>query len=89
MLYLNDEDSSAIDTIFREPGPDSQVMIMIRDTYFNDWKFYQIAIDSDGLKLDFKPIDSDVSYCYRRRCTYNETFVITVPQYYLEKKEVV
>lgn len=45
--------------------------------YHYNWRFYYSAVDLDGKKCEFIPIDDNV-FCRRRECTFTEHFAITL-----------
>lgn len=58
------------------------------ETYYNDWRFYNQAYDSDGKKLDFVPITQKVGSCGPGRCSKDEHVAINVTKDYLIAHQV-
>lgn len=63
--------------------PGLTYQIYTYETYYNDWRFYNQAYDSDGKKLDFVPVTQKVGSCGTARCSKDEHVAINVTKDYL------
>jgi len=71
-----------------EKSQSTSYQIYVSHAFFNDWRFYDSAYDSNGERLDTSKIDRNVSMCDRYGCMYTETVGLNITREYLEKNKV-
>jgi hypothetical protein len=70
-----------------EQSPSTSYQIYVSHAFFNEWRFYDSAYDSNGERLDTSKIDTNASMCDRYGCMYTETVGLNVTRGYLEKNK--
>jgi hypothetical protein len=58
--------------------------IYVRSYYSGEWRFYNSAYDSNGVRMDVVPISRDVGTCGRYGCSHEEHLGLNVTRAYLE-----
>lgn len=66
------------------PNVDALIQIYVSSSYFNKWRSFEIAYDSNGTKFEIDRIGHDINSCNRNGCWFEEDIGITITKQYLE-----
>jgi len=60
-----------------------EYQVYIQDAYFGNWRYYDKAYNSDGIKMDFLSIYKEVKTCTSGQCALEEHVALNVTPKYL------
>lgn len=68
----------------RDNGPIGY-QVYLRHRYVGEWRFYDVAFDSNGVQLELVKISQKVLSCSGGRCSHEEDVALNVSREYLER----